>query len=98
MGGFVLGILISTTLGLVLCAWRLRAAAGLKWRIFRWVTAPGLAALLSCLVTNLLFQVLRDSGVPVLYRLPGALLFGLVLYLAALNAQGVTVKGVFRLE
>ena len=98
MGGFVLGMLISTTLGLVLCAWRLRAAAGLKWRIFRWVTAPGLAALLSCLVTNLLFQVLRDSGVPVLYRLPGALLFGLVLYLAALNAQGVTVKGVFRLE
>ena len=63
-----------------------------------WVTAPGLAALLSALVTNLLFQVLRDSGVPVLWRIPGALAFGLVLYIAALSAQGVPLRGLFRLE
>ena len=43
-------------------------------------------------------QVLRDSGVPVLCRMAGALLFGLVLYLAALNAQGVSWKGLFHLE
>ncbi len=66
MGGFVAGMLVSTALGLVLCAWRLRAFTGLSFHLFHWVTAPGLAALLSALVTNLLFQVLRDSGVPVL--------------------------------
>ena len=42
--------------------------------------------------------MLRDSGVPVLYRLTGALAFGLILYLAALNAQGVTLRGLFHLE
>ena len=52
----------------------------------------------AALTTNLLFQVLRDSGVPVLYRLTGALAFGLILYLAALNAQGVTLRGLFHLE
>ena len=98
MGGFVTGMLVSTALGLVLCAWRLRAFTGLSLRLFRWVTAPGLAALLSALVTNLLFQVLRDSGVPVLWRIPGALAFGLVLYIAALSAQGVPLRGLFRLE
>ena len=98
MGGFVAGMLVSTALGLVLCAWRLRAFTGLSFRLFHWVTAPGLAALLSALVTNLLFQVLRDSGVPVLWRIPGALAFGLVLYIAALSAQGVPLRGLFRLE
>ena len=98
MGGFVTGMLVSTALGLVLCAWRLRAFTGLSLRLFRWVTAPGLAALLSALVTNLLFQVLRDSGVPALWHIPGALAFGLVLYIAALSAQGVPLRGLFRLE
>lgn len=98
MGGFVAGMLVSTALGLVLCAWRLRAFTGLSFRLFHWVTAPGLAALLSALVTNLLFQVLRDSGVPVFWRIPGALAFGLVLYIAALSAQGVPLRGLFRLE
>ena len=98
MGGFVLGMLVSTALGLVLCAWRLRVFTGLKCRLFQWITAPGLAALLSTLVTNLLFQVLGDSGVPPAPRILGALLFGLILYTAALNAQGVSWKGLFRLE
>ena len=98
MGGFVLGTLVSSALGLVLCAWRLGAFTGLRPQVFRWITAPGLAALLSALTTNLLFQVLRDSGVPVLYRLTGALAFGLILYLAALNAQGMTLRGLFHLE
>ena len=98
MGGFVAGMLVSTALGLVLCAWRLRAFTGLSFRLFQWVTAPGLATLLSALVTNLLFQVLQDSGVPVLWRIPGALAFGLVLYIAALSAQGVPLRGLFRLE
>lgn len=98
MGGFVLGVLVSTALGVLLCAWRLRAFTGLRLRLFQWITAPGLSALLSALVTNLLYRVLRDSGVPVAWRLSGAVAFGLVLYLAALSAQGMTLRGLFRLE
>ena len=95
MGGFVLGMLVSTGLGLLLCAWRLRAFTGLQFRVFQWVTAPGLAALLSALVSNLLFQTLLDYGNSMLHSTVGTLMFGLLLYLAALNAQGVTVKGLF---
>ena len=95
--GFVLGMVVSTVLGLVLCAWRLRAFTGLRPQVFRWITAPGLAALLMALTVNLLNRALVDSGVAALYRLPGALAFGLVLYLAALSAQGVPLRGLFRL-
>ena len=98
MGGFVLGVLVSAALGVVLCAWRLRAFTGLRLRLFRWIAAPGLSALLAALVTNLLYRVLRDSGLPLSWRIPGALAFGLVLYLAALSAQGVTLRGLFHLE
>ena len=98
MGGFVLGVLVSAALGVILCAWRLRAFTGLRLRLFRWIAAPGLSALLAALVTNLLYRVLRDSGLPLSWRIPGALAFGLVLYLAALSAQGVTLRGLFHLE
>ena len=98
MGGFVLGTLVSAALGTALCGWRLKRFTQMRMRWFQWVTAPGLAALLSALVTNLLLQVLQDSGVPVMYRLPGALLFGLILYLAAINGQGLSLRGRFRLE
>ena len=97
MGGFVLGTLVSAALGTALCAGRLAAFTGLKFRIFDWLTAPGLAALLSGLTSNLLLQVCRANGVPTLPGLLGTLLFGLLLYLAALNAQGVCVRSVFRL-
>ena len=39
-------------------------ATGLRLRLFQWATAPGLAALLMALVTNLIYRVLRDSGLP----------------------------------
>ena len=70
----------------------------LRLRLFQWATAPGLAALLMALVTNLLYRVLRDSGLPLPHSLAAALLFGGVLYLAALNAQGVHLRELFRLQ
>ena len=97
MGGFVLGMLISTALGLLLCAWRLVRFTGLKLQPFRWAVAPGLAALLSALVTNLLFQVLLDHQLSTPASMFGSLIFGVVLYLAALNAQGVSLRGCFHL-
>ena len=63
-GGYVLGALVTAALGLALCAWQTARATGLRLRLFQWATAPGLAALLMALVTNLLYRVLRDSGLP----------------------------------
>ena len=98
MGGYVLGTLVTSALGLALCAWQVVRATGLRLRLFQWATAPGLAALLMALVTNLLYRVLRDSGLPLPHSLAAALLFGGVLYLAALNAQGVHLRELFRLQ
>ena len=98
MGGYVLGTLVTSALGLALCAWLVVRATGLRLRLFQWATAPGLAALLMALVTNLLYRVLRDSGLPLPHSLAAALLFGGVLYLAALNAQGVHLRELFRLQ
>lgn len=98
MGGYVLGTLVTSALGLALCAWQVVRATGLRLRLFQWATAPGLAALLMALVTNLLYRVLRDSGLPLPHSLAAALLFGGVLYLAALNAQGVHLRELFHLQ
>ena len=55
------------------------------------------AALLMGLVINLLFQVLRRAGLEALPAALACLLFGGVLYLAALQAQGIHLRRLFRL-
>ena len=65
--------------------------------LFECLTAPGLAALLMGLTANLLFHVLKDSGLGIPAAGGAALVYGLVLYLAALQAQGVSLRDVFRL-
>ena len=57
-----------------------------------------LCALLAALTSNLLFRWLKDSGVSLLAGGAASLLFGGVLYLAALSAQGVYLSQVFRLR
>ena len=65
--------------------------AGLRLALFQWLTAPGLAALLAALNANLLLRVLKDNGLSSLAAGLVCLLFALVLYLAALHAQGVSL-------
>lgn len=65
---------------------------------FQWCTAPALSALLMGLVINLLFQVLRRAGLEALPAALACLLFGGVLYLAALQAQGIHLRRLFRLR
>ena len=60
--------------------------------------APGLAALLAGLTGNLLFRFLRDSGLALPPAGLASLLFLLLLYLAALQAQGVRLAEVLRLD
>ena len=87
--GYVEALLLSTVLGVVL-HWRsLRRAIGLKARPFPWLVAPGLSALLSGLCVKLLFPVLSRSGLGEGAGCLVCLLFGAVLYLSAMAAQGV---------
>ena len=86
--GYVEGLLISTVLGVWL-NWRsVSKAIGLKPLIFQWMVAPGLAALLSGLCVNLLFPTLLRSGLEGVPAGLVCLVFGVVLYLCALIAQG----------
>ena len=57
--------------------------------------APGLAALLMGLVTRLLFLTLRSHGLADIPNLGVCLVFGGVFYLAALQAQGVSLRFIF---
>ncbi len=94
--GYVAGFVASAALGAWL-NWRgIRAATGLRARPFAWFAAPGLAALLMALVVRLLFQVLQRHGLADLPNLAACALFGGVLYLAALQAQGVSPASIFR--
>ena len=98
MAGYVAGAVISTALELVLCLGQLVRATGLEVRPFQWLTAPGLAALLAALAGNLLFRYLKDSGLSPVSAGLGTLAFSLVLYLSALQAQGVKAREVLRLD
>lgn len=93
--GYVAGFVLSAALGAWL-NWRgVRKATGLKARVFAWCTAPGLAALLMGLVTRLLFLTLRTRGLADIPNLGACLVFGGVFYLAALQAQGVSLRSIF---
>ena len=98
MAGYVAGAAFSTALELVLCLWQLVRATGLEVRPFQWLTAPGLASLLAGLTGNLLFRYLKDTGLPPVPAGVGTLVFALVLYLAALQAQGVRACDILRLD
>lgn len=96
--GFVAGTAVSSLLGALINGWLVVRHTGLEPRIFQWVTAPGLAALLSALTGNLLFRWLKDAGLGVPAAGAFTLAFGAVLYLAALQAQGVSLREVFRMK
>ena len=92
LGGFFAGFVASAALGALLNAVSLVRAVGLPLRLFQWFTAPALASLLMAMCANLLFRELLARGLAPLPAAVGCALFGGVLYLAALSAQGVTVR------
>ncbi len=87
--GYVEALLISTVLGVILNWHTLHNTIGLRLKIFPWMVAPGLAALLAGLCTNLLFPILIRAGLGELAGCLVCFFFGGVLYLCAMNAQGV---------
>ena len=94
--GYVEALLISTVLGVWL-NWRtLKKAIGIKPMWFEWLVGPGLSALLSGLCANLLYPLLLGTGLEEAPALASTFLFGLLLYLCAMVAQGLFTRGSFK--
>ena len=96
--GFVAGTLITSLLGAVLCGWCAVQVSGVKIPVFECMTAPVLGAILTGTTGNLLFRYLKDSG----YEFPVSggitLIYAVIIYIAALQAQGISLRDVFRLK
>lgn len=89
LGGYVTGLWVSALVGAALNLRAARKAIGVRAQPFTWLVAPGLAALLMGLCCRLLFHKLLAVGLGVGTACLVAAGFGAVLYLAALQAQGV---------
>lgn len=90
LAGYVAAALLSSALALVL-NWRdVARALELRLLLFQWCTAPALASVLMALCVRLLFRLLPGYGLGQDSSALVCLLFGAVLYLAALQAQGVS--------
>ena len=96
--GYAVGFVASAALGAGLNWLQVRRTAVMKARLFPWLVAPGLSALLMGLTGNLLFRFLLDSGAGELPAMGGCALFCGVLYLAALQAQGLPLRRLFSLS
>jgi len=90
--GYVAGFVLSSALGVAVNWLLVVRATGIRLQLFRWCTAPVLSALLAGLTINLLHRVLLNAGLPGLWTAAVCLVFGAVLYLAALSAQGVRFR------
>lgn len=87
--GYVTGVWVSSLLGAWL-NWRsARRAIGIKGQTFSWAVAPGLGAVLMALCCRLLFFKLLEVGLGQIAACAITAGFGTVLYLAALQAQGI---------
>ena len=98
MYGFVAGTLVSSVLGAVLCAKWAVQVSGVTVPVFECITAPALGAILMGTTGNLLFRYLKDNGCGVPLSGGMTLIYGVVLYIAALQAQGISLREVFRLK
>lgn len=89
LGGFVAGFVISSAVGAALDLVSLCRAAKLRPAWCKWFLSPTLAALLCGTCSNLLFRWLTDNGTSHGMSCLAVLPFGLVLYFAAVQAQGI---------
>ena len=92
LAGFVFGFLLSSAAGMALNLISLLRAAQLRPRLFSWFVRPVLAAVFMGLWCLLFFRVLEQAGCPAGWACVLCALLGLVLYCAALLAQGLSVK------
>ena len=92
IAAFVAGTLVSAALGAALCAVLAKRGLGVSFPLFSCLVAPGLGALLAGLTGNLLFLYLKGHGLSPLPAGGITAVYCLLLYLAALRAQGVEIR------
>ena len=90
LAGFAAGYAASGLAGAGLNLASVLRAAGLRVKWFPWFVRPLLAASLMGLWCNLLFRVMLDAGCGQGWSALACTLLGLVVYSAALLAQGIT--------
>jgi len=98
MAGYVAGVLLSTVLEAFLYLILALRRTGLRLCLFRWMIAPGLASLLAGLTAQPLLRCVKDAGLTALPAGAVSLVFGLILYLSALSAQGIDWRGSLRIR
>ena len=89
LGGFAAGFVLSSLAGMAMNLVSVLRCAHLRPRLAEWFLCPLLAAVLMGLCANLFARSCADGGVP---AVPACLLgaaLGTVVYLAALQAQGI---------
>ena len=92
MSGYSVSFAAASLLGALL-TWRAAArAVALKTPLFSWLGAPLLMACLGASCGSLMEGILRRNGLAPLPAALGAMVFGILLCLAALEALGVGVK------
>lgn len=91
LAGFAAGYVLSSLAGMALNLASVLRATGLRPRLFRWFVRPLLAALLMGLWCSLFFRLLLDGGIPGGWACLLCALLGIVLYAAALLAQGLSL-------
>lgn len=93
--GFAAGFVVSGIVGAGLNLASVLRAAELRARWFRWFGRPLLAAVFMGLWCHLFFRVMLDAGCGQGWSALACAALGLVLYAAALLAQGTSVTVVF---
>lgn len=92
LAGFVAGSVLSSLAGAVLDLCAVSRAARLRPGLYRWFARPMLSAALMWGWCRLLFTLLEKSGCPTLWSCLVCAGLGVILYTAALQAQGVPIR------
>lgn len=88
---YLVGMLLSSALGLLLRLGILVRFTGFSLDIYNCFTAPCLAALFSGLCVNLFYRILCQNTLPLCFSLALSACVGLFLYLSVLSAQGFSL-------
>lgn len=91
MSGFVAGFVLSSLVGMGLNLYCVLRDTGLRWQIYRWFGRPVLAGILMWSWCRLFFRILSGTF-STLWSCVLCAALGLILYTAALMAQGVQIK------
>ena len=93
LGGYAAGFVLSALVGMGLNLASVLRAACLRPRVFRWFVRPLLAAVFMGAWCALFFRIMLNSGCGEGWSALVCALLGVVLYAAALLAQGLSVTG-----